>query len=51
MGKNAKARADAALPTLPLILITPVGVAGMYSYTIILEYTKKNRGIAVAMPL
>ena len=39
-----------ALPTLRLILSLLVGVAGMYSYIIILVYIKK-RGTAVAMPL
>jgi hypothetical protein len=39
-GRNAKIRAAAALPTLLLIYITPVGVAGMYSDTIILAYIR-----------
>jgi len=43
IGPNAKKRAAKALPTLFLIYITPVGVAGMYSYTIILVYIKRKR--------
>jgi hypothetical protein len=39
---NAKIRAAAALPTLRLILSLLVGVAGMYSCTIILDYMRKG---------
>jgi hypothetical protein len=42
IGPKAKKRAAKALPTLFLIYITPVGVAGMYSYTIILAYIKRK---------